>query len=400
MSTTTNKNNASKNNATKNNANKNNAPKNNPKSVSLADFDLNTSTMNENLLNNINKRVGNDMNPEAKETQNAAKQREQIRDDFKELGQDIKSTFDDAGKNIKQGFTKTTKTLQDTFDPKAIKSKLNLDNNENKKKASNNNTKTEKLSIMAVVLQFVKVLLLVGVLIGLLYVIYYLFVKYKKQGDMVTLLDKPKDGETPMVISQDDNNSNLKINKSNNQPGGIEFTYSFWIVISSLEKRGEWKHLFHKGNRSSYPNRAPGVWLHPNKNDLRIYLNTPDDPLAYLDVEEIPLKKWVNITMTYSQINKNNNNNVDSKNVNILDVYVNGLLKKTKSFDQKVQLNEGDLWINMFGGFKGYIAGLKYLNKKASITQIQNLVDSCPNISSCGIDADCPPYLDIDYWFK
>ena len=113
------------------------------------------------------------MNPEAKETQNAVKQREQIRDDFKELGQDIKSTFDDAGKNIKQGFTKTTKTLQDTFDPKAIKSKLNLDNNENKKKASNNNTKTEKLSIMAVVLQFVKVLLLVGVLIGLLYVIYY-----------------------------------------------------------------------------------------------------------------------------------------------------------------------------------------------------------------------------------
>ena len=34
-----------------------NAIKNNQKSISLADFDLNTSTMNENLLNNINKEL-------------------------------------------------------------------------------------------------------------------------------------------------------------------------------------------------------------------------------------------------------------------------------------------------------------------------------------------------------
>ena len=50
--------------------------------------------------------------------------------------------------------------------------------------------------------------------------------------------------------------------------------------------------ICHKGNDSSYPNRAPGVWIHPTKNSLRIYMNTFDNILDYIDVDDVPVKKW------------------------------------------------------------------------------------------------------------
>ena len=176
-------------------------------------------------------------------------------------------------------------------------------------------------------------LLLTIFILALLYAAYYYYKNfYLKKSKMITILDKAKQGKTPLVISQDpDNENHIKIKKSKNQKGGIEFTYSFWIIISSLEKKGEWKHLFHKGNKSSFPNRAPGVWLHPHSNDLRIYLNTKDDPLTFVDIEGIPLKKWVNITFVFTQnpLIYEKRDALDKLNMtNVLDVFVNGMLKK------------------------------------------------------------------------
>ena len=51
--------------------------------------------------------------------------------------------------------------------------------------------------------------------------------------------------------------------------------------------------MFHKGNSSSYPNRAPGVWIHPDKNAVRVYMNTQDNILEYADIDNIPMSKWV-----------------------------------------------------------------------------------------------------------
>ena len=61
-------------------------------------------------------------------------------------------------------------------------------------------------------------------------------------------------------------------------------------------KVGEWKHVFHKGNKTSFPNRAP-VWIHPNNNALRIYMNTYDNPLEYVDIDNIP-RKWFHRRLT------------------------------------------------------------------------------------------------------
>ena len=56
-------------------------------------------------------------------------------------------------------------------------------------------------------------------------------------------------------------------------------------------KFGEWKHMFHKGNKTSYLNRAPGVFIHPDKNSIRIYMNTMQNILEYVDIDNIPIQK-------------------------------------------------------------------------------------------------------------
>ena len=72
---------------------------------------------------------------------------------------------------------------------------------------------------------------------------------------------------------------------------GAEFTYSFWMVIESMEYNfGKWKHMLKCGNKTSFPNEFPGVWIHPEQNTLRVYMNTQDNPLEYLDIENVPTK--------------------------------------------------------------------------------------------------------------
>ena len=94
---------------------------------------------------------------------------------------------------------------------------------------------------------------------------------YEKRNKSVPLYDDNKVAQHNHIIPND------LILRSENQDG-MEFTYSFWICIMGLKyKEGEWKHIMHKGSPTSYPNRAPGVWLHPTKNSLRVYMNTFDD---------------------------------------------------------------------------------------------------------------------------
>ena len=75
-----------------------------------------------------------------------------------------------------------------------------------------------------------------------------------------------KDARKSLVVSQDPTDEDaIPLRRSINEQDGIEFSYSFWMFIEDWDyAKGKWKHVFHKGNSCSWPNRAPGVWLHPN----------------------------------------------------------------------------------------------------------------------------------------
>jgi hypothetical protein len=234
----------------------------------------------------------------------------------------------------------------------------------------------------------VKIIIMVIVLVIIYYVVKYLFNKYQFASTQTPyLLNGSKNAKNALVISQDSSNVNyIPINLSDGQDG-IQFTYGFWLLISDFTyKKGEWKHIFHKGNSSSYPNRAPGVWIKPDTNGIRVYMNTLDNILEYADIDNLPVKKWI-----YMNVVLNNKN---------LDLYVNGYLKIRKELSSLPKQNNDDFWVNMYGGFEGYVSNIRYYSFAIDFNEINAMIKAGPSINNCIDTGEIPPYLDDDWWFS
>ena len=219
------------------------------------------------------------------------------------------------------------------------------------------------------------------------------------------LIPHTKNAKHTVIVSQDPDSINyIPIKRSDNEEG-IEFAYSFWSLILDYDyKNGEWKHMFHKGNSSSYPNRAPGVWLHPNENKMRIYMNTFDNILEYIDIDDIPVKKWFSTTIMLQNASTHSDKTKDVKvsdgPSHIMDVYINGNLKKSKLLTSIPRQNNGDLWVNLFGGFSGYISRLQYYSYAPDYTEVEAYLKQGPSEMTAQDTGEMPPYLDDKWWFK
>ena len=238
------------------------------------------------------------------------------------------------------------------------------------------------------IMLILKIVLAIILLIIVINIIKYFYVKWDmdKSGHPM-LIDGTKNAKQAMVISQDPNHTNyIPIKRSVNQ-NGIEFSYAFWFVISDFTyKNGEWKHMFHKGNSSSYPNRAPGVWIHPTNNIVRIYMNTMQNILEYVDIDNIPIRKWVHMVITVQN--------------RYLNVYVNGFLKIRKELSSLPRQNYGNVWTNLFGGYEGYLSKLQYFDKAVTPFDIDGLISNGPGNGACIDTNEIPPYLDDSWWLN
>ena len=104
-----------------------------------------------------------------------------------------------------------------------------------------------------------------------------------------------KSGKKIKVIPQDPNIKNsIPVMRSNNQRGGVEFTWTIWLYIDTLNyKLGQRKHIFHKGSdtfarenkwpktnegvdvsQMAFPNNSPGLFISENSNELIVTVNT------------------------------------------------------------------------------------------------------------------------------
>ena len=123
------------------------------------------------------------------------------------------------------------------------------------------------------------------------------------------LLNGMINAKQPLIIPQDPSMQNAKtILRSVNQRGGIEFSWSVWILINDLTyMTGQYRHIFHKGNDSfvtntgdanlglNFPNNGPGLYIAPNSNNLVVIMNTYDTINDEIVVSDIPINKWVNV---------------------------------------------------------------------------------------------------------
>jgi hypothetical protein len=214
------------------------------------------------------------------------------------------------------------------------------------------------------------------------------------------LLDGLIDAKQMIVIPQNPSVPNaVPINRSFNEQGGIEFTWSVWIYIDDITYReGNYRHIFHKGDDNiaidgenkgmNYPNNGPGLYIDKDSNKLVVVMNTFNNIIEKVFIPNIPIKKWVNVIL------RTNSNN--------LDIFINGVLTRRHVFQSVPKQNFGDVFISMNGGFGGSTSSLRYFNYAIGTSKIQSILSDGPNLkvsSSVGLSNTKPPgYLSMRWY--
>ena len=214
------------------------------------------------------------------------------------------------------------------------------------------------------------------------------------------LIDGMIVGKQMRIINVDPNEKNAKpINRSDNENDGIEFTWSVWLYVDEMDyKRGQYKHVFHKGNDNinletkpygmNFPNNAPGLYLAPETNNLVVVMNTFDQIEEKIIVKDYPLNKWFNVIIKVE--------NTD------LDVYMNGTITNKHILKSVPKQNNDKVYASLNGGFSGYTSNLWYFDYALGTTAIQGLIEKGPNMNllTDDIKDSVPKYFSLRWFFR
>lgn len=205
-----------------------------------------------------------------------------------------------------------------------------------------------------------------------------------------------------LVISQDPNNSTtVPILRSNNQPGGIEFTWCVWIYINDINTSTvgpQYMNVFNKGNgtydASGFASvlNGPGLYIDNINSELVVLMNTVSslNPTETLTIQNMPLRKWFQCAIRLENT--------------ILDVYINGVIAGRMTLQDVPNQNYEDINICRNGGFNGNIADLRYFDRALSVFEINNIViwgrNTKSSSSSGSNDATGFPYYLSNLWYN
>lgn len=215
--------------------------------------------------------------------------------------------------------------------------------------------------------------------------------------------------DKPRNFDQDPGTKNsLLLPLSDNERTGAEFSYSFylWINPNSFRTDDGLLHIFHKGNPVPYPLMGPGVFLKSNTNTLRVYMNSTSNWNNFVDIENIPVSKWVHVVVMARS--------------NAIEVYINGNLAKKLNMDGAVLYqNFGNLYLfsprntflgkvgdtentrtQIFGTYTGNLSNLIYYSYALSYTEIQTMMAMGPSSKMETSREDNPPYLQDNWWVQ
>lgn len=166
---------------------------------------------------------------------------------------------------------------------------------------------------------------------------------------------------------------------------GGYFTYSFWLYVNGNDnyinngntwnsyRYNEWKSIMYRGTPINSNGdlstliQFPGFWLTPVLNNMVVVFQN-GNYIERLEVDNIPFNTWTNYTVV-----------VETKSVS---VYINGLLDRTLSLYQNINIMNGyNLYLtndkpisknSAESGFAGYIGELIFFNYALSPKDINN----------------------------
>lgn len=205
------------------------------------------------------------------------------------------------------------------------------------------------------------------------------------------LLSGMVSGNSNIVIPQDPNNpDSIIVYRSNDQTKGLEATWSVWLLINDLGTSNttsnnttyvSYKHIFSKGNSEfkqktsidlsgvgvAKTNNAPGVYIADgSSNTLRIYMDDVKGNNQYIDITNIPLKKWFHLVIRIQN--------------NIMDIYMNGIISGRMNFDNTPKQNYDDVLVGANSGFQGNLSDLVYYDHALGVFDINNILIKGPNL--------------------
>jgi hypothetical protein len=237
------------------------------------------------------------------------------------------------------------------------------------------------------------------------------------------LISGMKDAAEGVTITQNIGaKTSIPIIRSENQYGGVEFTYSLWIYVNNINYNEtiDFKHVFNKGSPPNSvgeggsglfgPNNSPGVYLYTGKKNIsdnliekypvlgmlvrmNVFHNNASAKKAYYDdiyIDAIPIKKWVGVIIKVTS-------------QNIVDIYINGTLTKRHKLSNIVKQNYDNLYVNYNGGFSGNLSDLKYYNYAIGTLEIDALTTKGPNLQikkDSNIELSKPQYLSSQWYFN
>lgn len=217
-------------------------------------------------------------------------------------------------------------------------------------------------------------------------VVYVSATLYRKVGqnsnDNPVLLSGLTDGQHAHEVKQDPNTVGSKTLLRSVNENGIEYSYAMWIYMNGetwSENNTKWKHVLHKGPRISRiedarephtytPIQCPGLWINPNKNSLRLYVNTYDTNKEYVDIDNLPVRKWVHLVYTQSNFTSN--------------IYINGRLKSSHTLSTLPRQNYYNLWLTQDGGFNGHLSTTQYFSRVLGASTIYDIATKGPNLNT------------------
>ena len=203
-----------------------------------------------------------------------------------------------------------------------------------------------------------------------------------------------KDARKVKVVPQNPaTKGSVPILRSRNDPAGISLTWTVWVFVDDLTyKQGQRKHIFHKGTdafnnkETAYPNNAPGLYISGERNGLIVVMNTFENIMEEVEVSDIPLNKWINVAIRVCG--------------RVMDVYINGSIAVRHIFKAVPKQNYGDVFVNLNGGFSGFLSDLWYHDSCLTGTEIMQIVRDGPDMTMNKSMDIFPPYFALQWFFE
>ena len=208
-------------------------------------------------------------------------------------------------------------------------------------------------------------ILLVLFFLGL--VIFFFWYASRKPSEEVVLVADSQRGDIETKAS-------LALPLSYNQPEGITFAYTGWVLVKDFTSGfGTKRRIFSKDD-------CPGLYLDSTSNSLMVAVKTYGSTETIL-IPNIPAAKWIHFGIVVNQ--------------HAVDVYINGTLRQHHTLGQLPDQNDSP--VVMGRGWDGVLGRLSYRPRSLTNAEIRKLSQEVPP-NDLVAKTSGPQYFDMSWY--